>query len=130
MEAANRCMKGEKHQKRWAHIFEALSSTTRREILAALLENPPNEVVGLPEAANSPEQRRDPEKLISDLVHRHLPKLTGHGFIEWQKEPFCAERGPRFDEVAGAMEAIQSYDQMPEHLVEGCYFLQENEVES
>jgi hypothetical protein len=123
-------MKSKEHQKRWANIFETLSSITRRELLTALLENPPDEVVGLPEAANSPELRRDPEKLVSDLTHCHLPKLTECGFIEWQKEPFCAERGPRFDEVAGVLEAIQSSEQIPEHLVEGCYYLQENEAGS
>lgn len=123
-------MKGKKHRERWRQIFETLSSATRREILAALLENPPDAAVELPEAANSPEYRRDREQLVLDLKHCHLPKLEEHGLVEWRTEPFCVERGPRFDDAACVIEAIRSYERMPEHLVEGCYYLEQDEVMS
>lgn len=115
-----------RQQRRWEQIFETLISIIRREILASLLENPPDAVVDLPEAANSPEHRRDPEQLVIDLQHCHLPAMANKEYIEWKEEPFCVERGPRFDEVASVMKAIQSSEQIPRELVESCYFLQQH----
>ena len=116
------------HNEMWADIFRTLVSNTRREIIAALVENPPDRAVSLPEAANSPECRREPDSLSVDLIHNHLPMMAEKGFIEWEREPFCAKRGPRFDDVGEVITAIQTHDQMPQHLTEGCYFLEQDEV--
>lgn len=115
-----------RQQKKWSQIFETLRSIVRREILATLLENPPGTAVDLPEAANSPEHRRDPEQLVTNLHHRHLPAMANKGYIEWQEEPFCVGRGPRFNEFTGVMKAIQSSEQVPQELMESCYFLQQD----
>lgn len=116
------------HHQMWADIFKILGSSTRREIIAALVENPPDSAVSLPEAANSPECRREPDSLSVELVHNHLPLMAEKGYIEWQKEPFCARRGPQFDDVGEVITAIQTHDQIPQHLTERCYFLERDEV--
>ena len=50
------------------------------------------------------------------------------GFVEWQREPFEVSRGPAFDDVAAVLLAIADYDDIPEHLMKGCHFLEQSEV--
>lgn len=115
---------------RWRNIFETLSSGTRRQIIGSLLENPPDRAVALPEGANLPEYRIDPETMYVNLVHCHLPMMERAGFIEWETEPFCVRRGPRFEEVAAVILAIDTYNEFPEHLIEGCHFHEQNGVDA
>jgi hypothetical protein len=108
--------------KRWETIFQTLVSGTRRQIVGSLLEAHPDEEQQLPEAANLPDNRIDPVTLHSNLVHNHLPMMANAGFIEWTERPFCVRRGPRFEEVAAIIMAIDSYDEFPQHLIDGCHF--------
>lgn len=39
------------------------------------------------------------EMLLIEVKHAHLPKLSGHGFIDWDPEEGSVERGPEFEEV-------------------------------
>jgi len=111
---------------RWRLIFRTLSVGTRRQIIGSLLEAPPDRTLSLPEAANLPDFRIDPETLRTNLVQVHLPMMAEGGFIEWEEEPFCVERGPRFEEVAAVILSIDDYDEFPTHLVEGCHFHEQN----
>lgn len=114
--------------KQWRGIYETLTEGPRRQIIGSLLESPPDQPVSLPEAANMPEYRLDPEELQLDLVHHHLPLMAEYGFIEWEKTPFTVKRGQRFEEVAAVLLAIDTYDEFPQHLIEGCYFHDREEV--
>lgn len=107
---------------RWRLIFRTLTISTRRRIIGSLLEVPPDRKISLPEAANLPGHRVDPEVLTTNLVHEHLPLMERAGFIEWEREPFCVGRGPRFEEPAAVLLAIDEYEEFPEHLLERCYF--------
>lgn len=113
---------------RWYNIFQTLCAGPRRQIVGSLLEAPADRKLSLPEAANMPDYRLDPELLQSNLVHNHLPMMERAEFIRWEAEPFCVERGPRFDEVAAVIEAIDSADEFPDHLIEGCHFHEQNGV--
>lgn len=108
--------------KQWRGIYETLTAAPRRQIIGSLLEAPPDRVLSLPEAANMPEYRLDPEELQLNLVHHHLPLMAEYGFIEWQNTPLAVERGPAFEQVAAVLQAIDAYDDFPQYLVEGCYF--------
>jgi hypothetical protein len=113
---------------RWYLIFKTLSAGPRRQIIGSLLESEPDQQLLLPEGANMPEYRLDPEVLHTNLVHEHLPMMAHAEFIEWEHEPFSVKRGPRFEEVAAVLLAIDAYDDFPEHLIEGCHFHEQNSV--
>lgn len=106
----------------WYAIFQTLAAGTRRQIIGSLLEVQPDRELELPEAANLPNYRIDPETLQTNLVHNHLPMMAEAGFVEWGRDPFYVKQGPRFDEVAAVILAIDAYDEFPDHLIEDCYF--------
>jgi len=114
---------------RWHTVFRTLSDGTRRQIIGSLLEASPNRKLSLPEAANMPDYRLDPEMLHTNLVHNHLPIMAQAGFVKWEKEPFCVERGPRFEEVSAVILAIDTYEDFPQHLIDGCHFHEQNGVD-
>lgn len=104
-----------------------ISASARRNVIVALMRRHPREAVSLPESAVAPDARGDRERLRVELVHTHLPKMADGGFVEWDRDPLRARRGPRFDEVAAVLRAIQGHDGIPSHLVEGCHYLGETE---
>ena len=99
---------------------------SRRQSIGSLLEAPAERTLSLPEAANLPDDRVDPETLYTNLVHHHLPMMAKAKFIGWEKEPFMAWRGPRFEEVAAVILAIDTDDELSEHLKMGCHFHKQN----
>lgn len=111
---------------RWNQLFQALSYEPRREIINSLLDEPPERRLPLPEAAASPNQSMDSETLAIQLRHRHLPKLADAGYIRWENEPFCVQRGPHFAEPAFIIEGVfKSMDEIPESLIDNCKIIQE-----
>jgi hypothetical protein len=115
---------------RWRLIYRTLASGTRRQLIGSLLEADPEQSLPLPEAANSPEYRLDPDLLTMNLTHEHLPMMADGQFIEWEDDPFRVARGPRFEEVAEVLLAVDRSDGIPDHLIEGCYFHGERPVKS
>jgi hypothetical protein len=111
---------------RWDRVFRALSAEPRRQIVAALLEAPPERDLPLPEAANPPYLRTDPETLYLELRHCHLPLLAESGFVRWKEEPPCVSRGEAFEEVAVVVEALyDDVEAIPDQLREGCQRLEQ-----
>lgn len=111
---------------RWNAVFETLSAEPRRQLVVSLLDAPKGETVSLPESARNPNVPVVLEELRLELIHRHLPLLAEHGFVDWQEDPFVASRGPRFDEVAVVLETIQENSrQVPDSLVIGCQRLEQ-----
>lgn len=115
---------------RWRMIYRTLASGTRRQLIGSLLEVGPEQSLSLPEAANSPEYRLDPELLSANRTHEHLPLMAQGKFVEWESDPFRVARGPRFEEVANVLLAVDKHDGIPDHLIEGCYFHGEQPVQS
>ena len=110
----------------WDRLFRALSAEPRRQVIVALLEAPADRELSLPEAANPPYALRDPEELYLELIHSHLPVLADGGYVEWESDPLCVCRGPRFAEVATVFEALyDSATEIPDRLVHGCQRLEE-----
>ncbi len=107
---------------RWRLIYRTLASGTRRQLVGSLLEADAEQSLPLPEAANSPEYRLDPMLLMTNLKHEHLPMMVDASFIEWDEESSRVWRGSRFDEIGRVLLAIDNYDNIPQHLIEGCYF--------
>jgi len=110
----------------WNAVFEALSAEPRRQLVVSLLDAPAGETVSLPESARNPNIPVTLEEFRLQLIHRHLPKLAEQGFVEWEEDPLVASRGPRFDEVAAVLKAIQENSRdVPDSLVVGCQRLEQ-----
>ncbi|ARS89125.1 hypothetical protein [Natrarchaeobaculum aegyptiacum] len=111
--------------RRWDRIFEVLATEPRRQLVLSLAAAPEDEAVGLPEAAANPRLEPDPSRLTVELHHRHLPILADAEYVEWQRSPFTARRGPRFDELEALLESLHdNADEIPDLLVDGCQLLE------
>ena len=116
---------------RWDRVFDGTSAEPRRQLIVALMDNPPNKSVALPESAINPNVSQDMERLRTQLIHSHLPKLEQLGYIEWDTAPFAATRGQRFDEIAVIFEALHSFAaDIPDPLVVGCRRLETEREEN
>lgn len=110
---------------RWDLLFDALSAEPRREIIKSLLDVPQERRLSLPEAAESPNQSIDAEAFQAELRHHHLPKLAEQGYVRWDRERFCVQRGHNFEELAFIVEnVLESVDEVPESLVTNCKIIQ------
>jgi len=106
---------------RWDAVFKAASAEPRRQLVISLLDREPDASVTLPEYAMSPDMPADPDRLRRELVHCHLPLLADDGFVEWQRDPFVASRGPNFDELGCVFESLHTNaTAIPDSLVVGC----------
>lgn len=116
---------GKRVVERWDRVFRAVSAEPRRQLIVSLLDASADESVPLPESAVNPNVPVDPDALRRELLHRHLPMLEEEGFVEWEREPFVAFRGPRFDEVAVVFDALHAHaTDLPDTLVTGCQRLE------
>lgn len=112
---------------RWNQLFDILSVEPRREIINSLLDEPQERRLSLPEAAESPNQSMDSETLAIHLRHHHLPKLAEAGYVRWDRERFCVQRGPNFAEPAFIVgNVFESLDEIPESLVDNCKIIQKS----
>lgn len=112
---------GERVIERWDRAFEALTAEPRRQLIVTLLDGPATGPVSLPEAAMSPAVPPDHEEVQLALRHRHLPLLADAGFVQWERDPFRAWRGPNFEEAAVVLRALHQHaDELPDQLVTGC----------
>jgi hypothetical protein len=116
-----RFRKGRAVVERWDEVFRALSAEPRRQIIVSLLDAPEGRPVSLPESAVNPNVPVDEGRLRVLLEHCHLPTLADSGFVEWERDPLEAFRGPRYHEVAVVFESLYAgASDIPESLVVGC----------
>ncbi|NGM67698.1 hypothetical protein G6M89_01515 [Natronolimnobius sp. AArcel1] len=109
----------------WDRVFEAARAEPRRQLIFSLLDAPPEASVPLPESAINPTVPADPTALRQELIHCHLPQLADRGFIEWERDPLIAMRGPRFTEIGAVLAALESAaPDLPNSLVDGCQRLE------
>lgn len=95
---------------RWNTVLRALAAEPRRQLVASLMDAPPDRELSLPEAANPPSLLTERESLYSELIHSHLPMLADADLIEWERKPLCARRGPKFDEAAAIVRSVHECD--------------------
>ena len=93
-------------------LLKILSHPHRRRIVTRLHERNPRDEdeLELEELAGSDEF--DTETLM--LIHSHLPKLAGAGFINWNQEQQIVTRGARFEEIAPLIDLMIAHqDELP-----------------
>ena len=117
-------------------LFDLLAAAPRRRTLFLLLEEEtvriPDDVrtrstaqgrqftqsKGETEQAAAVPTHEDPSVLEVALVHKHLPKLTMEGVVEWDRQEGLVTRGPSFDEVEPALETLAAHpEKFPESLL-------------
>ena len=98
-------------------VFKALQAPYRRHLLFTLLKENPQTDTNL-----------DPLKLHLDghtseaidadrlqLIHSHLPKLDGWGYIDWEREPGQISKGLNWDEIAPLLQLLHTHqDELPD----------------
>ena len=105
---------------RWNQLLHQLSAQPRRQIIVSLLDVPEERRLLLPEAALPSTSSVDPDRFVTELKHHHLPTLASAGYVRWEQDPFCVQRGPRFEVPAAVVQALlASADQLPEALTQG-----------
>lgn len=93
--------------------LDALAHPYRRQLLVALLgENPQDDTGRNP--LGLVDETAEPDKLETELFHRHLPKLESMGYIGWDREAGAIRKGPDWDEIAPLITLIQDHrDELP-----------------
>lgn len=110
-----------KETETWDRLYEVLSSQPRRMIIFSLMKEPEEQRLPLPDAAQSSNQPIDVEELCIQLRHYHLPKLADAGYINWESDPFCVQRGPHFEEPALVISKMtECTDEYPRRLRNEC----------
>jgi len=106
---------------RWDRLLKAMGAEPRRLIAVSLVDVPEERRLPLPNAATSATLAIDPEELAVQLHHHHLPLLEDAGYIKWEDDPFCVQRGPNFEEAEAFVRMVFSAaDELPEKLIDGC----------
>jgi len=95
--------------------FEALSAIQRRKLLVALLER--SSRGDTPVAVDVCIEPGAAESRIP-VNHVHLPKLTEHGFIKWDRANDEVYEGAAFEEIRPLLELIVEHeDELPGSVV-------------
>lgn len=101
----------------WNQLANTLAAGPRRQIILALLNSPEGRRLPLPDAATVPAMSIDSKQYALVLKHSHLPKLAEGGYVQWSNDPFCVQRGPRFEEPEAVFRILlASRDQLPSTL--------------
>lgn len=97
----------------WDRIFDALRHEHRRQLLAALQQQDPNdEGLQIPEDIEVDEIEL--QVLQAQLIHTHLPKLEEAGYVQWGRDQHIVTRGPKFDEIQSVLELLhEQQDALP-----------------
>lgn len=81
------------------NVFEALSSSDRRKLLASLIaDSPPDDVA---------------QVVATDdilLYHTHLPKLDDYGLVDWDEDTQEVSKGPNFGQARPFLELLDEHD--------------------
>lgn len=100
---------------RWENQLNALADSYRRQLLVALLtQNPQGSNEIDPVSAIAP-TNKEPERLRTELIHSHLPKLADVGYIDWERERGKLSKGPNWDEISPLLRHIHEHrDELPD----------------
>ena len=82
-------------------LFDALANEQRRRILFSLRDGPPPISLDSP-----PDEIDDPQDVIVEQRHTHLPKLADYGFVRWEPGTNTVERGSQFEEIKPVLELL------------------------
>ncbi|WP_224332318.1 DUF7344 domain-containing protein [Haloprofundus halobius] len=87
-------------------LFAALSHPTRRSTLVFLNRASVGDSGWIPLETLAVELA-EPETVVEQLYHVHLPQLDGVDLVEWDHERELVRRGPRFETVTPVLELLE-----------------------
>jgi len=88
----------------WSGVFEALSDTTRREVLLALRDENPRGLAELTRVIGGPGVA--PARMRVSLVHNHVPRLVEGGYVVWDREADRLWRGPDWPALEPVLDVV------------------------
>ena len=94
-------------------VFDALRHPHRRRILLALDGHNPRtgDELTREELSDTGEDRN---RLMTKLVHVHLPKLADAGYITWERDGHVIERGPNYGDIGPVITLLRNHqDELP-----------------
>lgn len=86
-------------------LLDALRHPYRRHILRLIADQNPRgeaEFVAEPPA----QTRHEPERLLIQLRHVHLPKLANAEYVDWDAEAGDVRRGPAFSTAESGLQLL------------------------
>ncbi|KAB1190710.1 MULTISPECIES: transcriptional regulator [Haloferax] len=101
-------------------VFEALANRYRRQLLVTLaVMNPQQDETLDPfELVDGTTEGDDSDATHVALFHVHLPKLSNHGFIDWDEETGELCTGTAWGEIEPVVDVLQeNRDELPDGLV-------------
>ena len=100
---------------KWGAVLDALSDSYRRQLLVALLHHNPQDDQDPDPLDVVDASENDIERLRTEIVHQHLPKLDDMGVIEWDRSTQKISRGPNWDDIAPLLQLIEDHkDELPD----------------
>ncbi len=120
--------KNERGTETWDQLYKSLAAQPRRMMIFSLMKEPEGRRLPLPEAARSSSRPINFEQFCIRLRHQHLPKLADAGYIRWESDPFCVQRGPYFEEAALVIgKMTECTEEYPRRLRDECTVIGEVE---
>lgn len=93
--------------------LSALSSTPRRRVLLALMDDGPRQQETFETGTFAPDTP-DGETTRIKLHHRHLPRLDRTGYIDWEEDTGRIRPGEKFDEIRPLLQLLDDHpDRLP-----------------
>jgi hypothetical protein len=107
-------MKQAERERAFDTVLDSLANSYRRQLLVALLSHS-SQADDNCDPLNIVTTEAEPDVLLVELVHRHLPKLADRGYIAWDRTTNEISKGPNWNEIAPLLELIHEHqDSLPE----------------
>lgn len=104
----------------WDTHLTALANPYRRQLLVALLKHNPQEDNAIDPLNAIASTDTKPERIRTELVHNHLPKLADIGYIDWEKDRGKLSKGPSWDEISPLLRLVHEHrDELPDGWLRG-----------
>jgi len=91
-------------------VAEALGHRARRRILVRLLDHNPLDYAEILEETDPSER----EAVTVPMIHTHLPKLDGMGYVSWDRDAGTVVKGDRWSEIESTVRVLRdNEDRLP-----------------
>lgn len=97
---------GKSGRDQWNRVLYQLSAEPRRQIITSLSNVPNERWLRLLGDVFRLTDNIDQKAFAIKLKHHHLPSLADVGYIRWESNPLCVQRGPNFEEAENIVQIL------------------------